>query len=178
MKILMTVLREAPFSIKLRARYHGPRRRRFYSTGCYWATRWITITPPEGHRSPAPLAHDPAAGWVTTRAPLKYCGHADALTADERICTDGALWCTLDGAFCAEIGHGVRVATEMQRQPAYAVPSSSHASCADSRTWTRLGPAADARFSRDHFTRPRRFTRPSRSLAVMRAARLSRTTSC
>jgi len=48
-----------------------PSPRRPYSTACYWATRWITITPPEGHRSPAPLAHDPAAGWVTTRAPLK-----------------------------------------------------------------------------------------------------------
>jgi len=45
-----------------------------------------------------------------------------------------------------------------------AVPSAFSADRRSSQdgTWTRLGPAGDARFPRDHFTRPRWFTRPSR----------------
>jgi len=53
-----------------------------------------------------PRGLDIAPGESLDRVRDSYCGHADALTADDRICTDGALWCTLDGPFCAEIGRG------------------------------------------------------------------------
>jgi hypothetical protein len=36
-----------------------------------WMTRWVTIPPPAGAPPHGAVDHDRAAGWVTTRAPLK-----------------------------------------------------------------------------------------------------------
>ena len=64
------------------------------------------VDEPRGPLRIEPRGLDVARGECLDRVRDSYCGHADRLTADERICTDGALWCTLDGPFCAEIGRG------------------------------------------------------------------------
>jgi hypothetical protein len=91
-KILMTVLREAPFSIKLRARYHVPAPAPVLFDGLLlgnqvdhdYAARGPPFTSPPGSRSRRGVGHDKGAAEVLRARRRAYCGRENLHR-----------WCTL-----------------------------------------------------------------------------------